>query len=125
MRKLPLILIVPAFVSSQGTSAGPVPSNLSGVIVMSCTTTDAGTKVDEDTYKIDLVKSQVNNEPAEIEISDISISWRQTVKEDDPYKNIAQYPSISINRNSGKLEYNAARKSRKLTICRVSDRRKF
>lgn len=133
MRKLPIMLAILAVLSPQGSLAAAVPSKLSGVIVMSCVTTDAGVKVDEDIYKIDFVKKQVNNEPVEFVISDISLAWNRLKKHEvEPWDRpnrrevIQMGRYISINRYSGKLESGfSGGVSKRLTVCRVAASRKF
>ena len=128
MRKLPFILAFLAVLSPQVSLAAAVPSRLSGVIVMSCVTTDAGAKVDEEIYKIDFVKKQVNNEPVEFEISDIKLTWRTVSKQSvpDEYEKYSVPPSVVINRYSGKLEsFLSSGVSKRLTVCRVAGARKF
>jgi hypothetical protein len=128
MHKLPFILAILAVLSPQASGAAAVPSKLSGVIVMSCVTTDAGAKVDEEIYKIDFVKKQVNNEPVEFEISDIKLTWRTVSKQSvtDEYEKYSVPPSVVINRYSGKLEsFFDSGVSKRLTVCRVAGARKF
>jgi hypothetical protein len=130
MRKLSFILAILAVLSPQASLAAAVPSKLSGVIVMSCVTTAAGTKVDEEIYKIDFVKRQVNNEPVEFEISDIKLGWEEFFEKPSPYGPL-KFPKLTkgtrilINRYSGKLEDLNGVKSRELTVCRVAGARKF
>ena len=126
MLKSPIILAFLAVLFPQASLAAAVPSKLSGVIVMSCVTTAAGAKVDEEIYKIDFVKKQVNNEPVEFEISDIKLKWR-TVSPDE-YDKYSVPASVVINRYSGKLEYffnSGVWVSKRLTVCRVAGARKF
>lgn len=127
MHKLPFILAILAALSPQVSLAAAVPSKLSGVIVMSCVTTDAGAKVDEEIYKIDFVKKQVNNEPVEFEISDINLGWKRVFEKRAPgapldFSTYTYDYHIVINRYSGKLERGS---SGRLTICRVAGARKF
>ncbi len=130
MHKLPFILAILAVLSPQASRAAAVPSKLSGVIVMSCVTTAAGAKVDEEIYKIDFVKKQVNNEPVEFEISDISLGWKR-IAEKRPlgspptFNQFTKGTQIVISRYSGKLEDRIVAKSGELTICRVAGARKF
>lgn len=130
MRRLRFILAILAVLSPQASLAAAVPSKLSGVIVMSCVTTDAGAKVDEEIYKIDFVKKQVNNEPVEFEIGDISLGWTGFFEEPSPFGPL-KFPKLNkstrilINRYSGKLEDLNVVKSRDLTVCRVAGTRKF
>ena len=130
MRKLSFILAILAVLSPQASLAAAVPSKLSGVIVMSCVTTAAGAKVDEEIYKIDFVKKQVNNEPVEFEISDISLGWKRVYEKTAPgapldFSKYTKGTRILINRYSGKLEDLNVVKSRELTVCRVAGARKF
>jgi len=133
MLKLPIILAFFVVLSPQVSLAAAVPSKLSGVIVMSCVTTDAGAKVDEEIYKIDFVKKQVNNEPVEFEISDISLAWNRLKNQEvEPWDRpkhrevIQMGRYISINRYSGKLEsFFSGGVSKRLTVCRVAGARKF
>jgi hypothetical protein len=131
MHKLPFILAILAVLSPQASRAAAVPSKLSGVIVMSCVTTDAGAKVDEEIYKIDFVKKQVNNEPVEFEISDISLVWFPMLKTElsGVTLNPAAYGGelhITINRYSGILKRGVrSGNSKRLTVCRVAGARKF
>ena len=128
MHKLPFILSILAVLSPQASRAAAVPSKLSGVIVMSCVTTDAGAKVDEEIHKIDFLKKQVNNEPVEFEISDIKLTWRTVSKQSvpDEYEKYSVPPSVVINRYSGKLEsFFDSGVSKRLTVCRVAGARKF
>lgn len=124
MHKLPFILAILAVLSPQASRAAAVPSKLSGVIVMSCVTTAAGAKVDEEIYKIDFVKKQVNNEPVEFEISDISLGWKRVYEKTENPSWLDKYysPPVAINRYSGKLERGS---SGRLTLCRVAGARKF
>jgi hypothetical protein len=131
MRKLSFILAILAVLFPQASLAAAVPSKLSGVIVMSCVTTDAGAKVDEEIYKIDFVKKQVNNEPVELEISDISLVWFPMHKEAHPgvTLNPAAFGGelyVTINRYSGVLKRGVrSENSKRLTVCRVAGARKF
>ena len=124
MLKLPIILAFLVVLSPQASLAAAVPSKLSGVIVMSCVTTAAGAKVDEEIYKIDFVKKQVNNEPVEFAISDISLGWKRVYEKTETPSWLDQYysPPVAINRYSGKLERGS---SGRLTLCRVAGARKF
>lgn len=127
MLRIPIILATMAVLSPQASLAAAVPSKLSGVIVMSCVTTAAGVKVDEEIYKIDFVKKQVNNEPVEFEISDITLGWKRVFEKRAPGAplDFSKYRSdyhIVINRYSGKLERDS---SARLTLCRVAGARKF
>ncbi len=124
MHKLPFILAILAVLSPQASLAAAVPSKLSGVIVMSCVTTAAGAKVDEEIYKIDFVKKQVNNEPVEFQISDVALTWRPVWNKSvpDEYAKFSVPASVVINRYSGKRESGF---SGRLTICRVAGARKF
>ena len=124
MRKLPFILAFLAVLSPQVSLAAAVPSKLSGVIVMSCVTTAAGANVDEEIYKIDFVKKQVNNEPVEFEISDITLGWKRVSEKRAPGEPLefSEYYHVVINRYSGKLEKDS---SGGLTICRAASARKF
>lgn len=124
MPKLPFILAFLAILSPQASLAAAVPSKLSGVIVMSCVTTDAGAKVDEEIYKINFVKKQVNNRSVEFEITDISLGWTYLPKRTDGGIDIDA--SAAINRYSGKLESGIQwSNSKRLTVCRVAGARKF
>ena len=130
MRKLPFILAFLAILSPQASLAAAVPSKLSGVIVMSCVTTVAGAKVDEEIYKIDFVKKQVNNEPVEFEISDITLGWKRVLEKPSPgtppmFHRFSKGTQIAINRYSGKLEDRMVVTSGELTVCRVAGARKF
>lgn len=130
MRKLPFILAILAVLSPQVSLAAAVPSRLSGVIVMSCVTTDAGAKVDEEIYKIDFIKKQVNNEPVIFEISDISLGWKRVFEKPTPgapptFHQFSKGTRFVVNRYSGKLEDQVVAKSRELTVCRVAGARKF
>ena len=124
MLRLPITLAMLAFLSPQASLAAAVPSKLSSVIVMSCVTTDSGAKVDEEIYKIDFVKRQVNNEPVEFEISDISLGWKWIFEKTEAPSWWDNYfsPPVVINRYSGKLERGS---SGRLTLCRVAGARKF
>ena len=124
MRKLSFILAILAVLFPQASLATAVPSKLSGVIVMSCVTTAAGAKVDEEIYKIDFVKKQVNNEPVEFEISDISLGWKRIFEKTEApaWWDKDLLPPVVINRYSGKLERGS---SGRLTLCRVAGARKF
>lgn len=124
MLRIPIILATVAVLSPQASLAAAVPSKLSGVIVMSCVTTDAGAKVDEEIYKIDFVKKQVNNRSVEFEITDISLGWTYLPKRTDGRIDIDG--SAAINRYSGKLESGIQwSNSKRLTVCRVAGARKF
>lgn len=124
MHKLPFILAILAVLSPQASRAVAVASKLSGVIVMSCVTADAGAKVDEEIYKIDFVKKQVNNRSVEFEITDISLGWTYLPKRTDGGIDIDA--SAAINRYSGKLESGIQwSNSKRLTVCRVAGARKF
>jgi hypothetical protein len=124
MRKLPFILAFLAILSPQASLTAAVPSKLYGVIVMSCVTTAAGAKVDEEIYKIDFVKKQVNNKPVEFEITDISLGWTYLPKRTGGGIDIDG--SAAINRYSGKLESGIQwSNSKRLTVCRVAGARKF
>lgn len=124
MRKLPMILAILPVLSPQASLAAAVPSKLSGVIVMSCVTTAAGAKVDEEIYKIDFVKKLVNNEAVEFEISDISLGWKRVYDKAEAPSWLDKYasPPVAINRYSGKREGGF---SGRLTLCRVAGARKF
>jgi len=124
MLRLPITLAMLVVLSPQASLAAAVPSKLSGVIVMSCVTTAAGTKVDEEIYKIDFVKKQVNNEPVIFEISDVALTWRSVSKQSvpDEYEKYSVPSSVVINRYSGKLQRGS---SGRLTLCRVAGARKF
>ena len=124
MHKLPFILAILTVLSPQASLAAAVPSKLSGVIVMSCITTSAGAKVDEKIYKIDFVKKQVNNEPVEFEISDISLGWKWIFEKTEAPAWWDNYfsPPVVINRYRGKLERGS---SGRFTVCRVAGARKF
>jgi hypothetical protein len=124
MHKIPFILAILAVLSPQVSLAAAVPSKLSGVIVMSCVTTDAGAKVDEEIYKIDFVKKRVNNRPVEFEITDISLGWTYLPKRTDG--GIDLDGGDAINRYSGKLTSGIQwSNSKRLTVCRVAGARKF
>ena len=124
MLRIPIILATVTVLSPQASLAAAVPSKLSGVIVMSCVTTDAGAKVDEEIYKIDFVKKQVNNRSVEFEITDISLGWTYLPKRTDGRIDIDG--SAAINRYSGKLESGIQwSNSKRLTVCRVAGARKF
>ncbi len=131
MLKLPIILAFLVVLSPQASLAAAVPSKLSGVIVMSCVTTAAGAKVDEEIYKIDFVKKQVNNEHVEFEISDIALVWFPKLKGGRPgvTLNPAAYGGelhVTINRYSGVLKRGVlSANSKRLTVCRVAGARKF
>jgi hypothetical protein len=130
MLRLPIILAAMAVLSPQASLAAAVPSKLSGVIVMSCVTTAAGAKIDEEIYKIDFVKKQVNNEPVIFEISDITLGWTGFFEEPSPFgpvkiPKLTKGARILINRYSGKLDDLNEVKSRELTFCRVAGARKF
>ena len=130
MPRLQIILATMAALSPQVSLAAAVPSKLSGVIVMSCVTTAAGAKVDEEIYKIDFVKKQVNNEPVVFEISDISLGWTRFFEEPSPFGPVkmpkfSKGTRILINRYSGKLEDLNVVTSGELTVCRVAGARKF
>ena len=130
MLRIPIILATVAVLSPQASLAAVVPSKLSGVIVMSCVTTAAGAKVDEEIYKIDFVKKQVNNEPVEFEISDISLGWKRVFEKPTPgtppmFHRFSKGTQIAINRYSGKLEDRMVVTSGELTVCRVAGARRF
>ncbi len=127
MHNLTFILAFLVILSPQASLAAAVPSKLSGVIVMSCVTTAAGAKVDEEIYKIDFVKKQVNNEPVEFDISDIALGWKRVFEKRAPgapldFSKYTYDYHIVINRYSGKLERGS---SGRLTICRGAGARKF
>jgi hypothetical protein len=107
----------------QTAFAGDIPSRLSGVIIFSCITTDAGAKVDEEIYIIDFSKKRVNDQPADLQVTGSEIIWR---KLDKPTHGSIDLSGRSINRYSGKLDdgfrWNG---SKRLTVCHVADRRKF
>lgn len=108
----------------QSAFADPVPNSLTGVIVFSCVTTEAGNKVDEEIYKIDFAKKQVNSRSVEFEISDMSLGWIYLPKRTDGRIDI--YGRAAINRYSGKLESGIQwDNSKRITICSVVGRRKF
>ncbi len=113
--------VMPAPIVAQSR---PLPSTLSGVIVFSCATTDAGVKVDEEVYKVDFSKQQVNNRLVEFEITDLELKWAYLPKRVDGRIDI--HGQATINRYSGVLtsgiEWN---NSKRLTVCRVAGRPKF
>lgn len=112
--------------ASQSAFAEQLPSKLTGVIIFSCVTMQRGSKIDEQTYKVDFSRSQVNNAPVDIRVDDLSIKWepkKSISKNKGEPLNFDNWIWHSIDRFSGKLDREVSGSG--LTFCRVAGRRKF
>ena len=126
MRKLSSAVVALSSLVSHAAYAAPLPSKLTGVIIFSCITTQRGVKINQQTYKVDFQRNQVNNKPVEMQIDDLAIKW-------GPKKSVAAIPGEpltfdewiwhSIDRFSGKLDLET--NGSDLTICHIAGRRKF